>query len=64
MKLKQLLEQLNQLAKERPEALEMEVDYEDFEGDGGHSINSIYIYQATCKKGVILSHFGRPELVK
>lgn len=25
MKLKQLLEQLNQLAKERPEALEMEV---------------------------------------
>ena len=26
MKLKQLLEQLNQLAKERPEALEMEVE--------------------------------------
>lgn len=29
MKLKQLLEQLNQLAKERPEALEMEVIYAD-----------------------------------
>lgn len=29
MKLKQLLEQLNQLAKERPEALEMEVYCED-----------------------------------
>lgn len=28
MKLKQLLEQLNQLAKERPEALEMEVYHE------------------------------------
>tara|TARA_R110000868_G_scaffold32402_4_gene117886 strand:- start:3631 stop:3816 length:186 start_codon:yes stop_codon:yes gene_type:complete len=29
MKLKQLLEQLNQLAKEKPEALEMEVYYDD-----------------------------------
>ena len=28
MKLKQLLEQLNQLAKERPEALEMEISIE------------------------------------
>lgn len=27
MKLKQLLEQLNQLAKERPEALEMELEF-------------------------------------
>jgi hypothetical protein len=33
MKLKQLLEQLNQLSKERPEALEMEVVYDLF-GDG------------------------------
>jgi hypothetical protein len=29
MKLKNLLEQLNQLAQERPEALEMEVKYVD-----------------------------------
>lgn len=34
MKLKDLLEQLNQLAKERPEALEMEVVYSsDEEGN-------------------------------
>ena len=33
MKLKQLLEQLNQLAKERPEALEMEVIHHRFTGD-------------------------------
>lgn len=33
MKLKQLLEQLNQLAKERPEALEMEVLHTHFTGD-------------------------------
>lgn len=33
MKLAQLLEQLNQLAKERPEALEMEVFYSDYYGD-------------------------------
>lgn len=32
MKLKQLLEQLNQLAKERPEALEMEVEMETEQG--------------------------------
>lgn len=32
MKLKQLLEQLNQLAKERPEALEMEVWHHQFTG--------------------------------
>jgi hypothetical protein len=31
MKLKQFLEKLNQLAKEKPEALEMEVFYSDFE---------------------------------
>lgn len=40
MRLKQLLEQLNQLAKERPEALEMEsvVEY-----DGGFfAVNSIH----------------------
>lgn len=34
MKLKQLLEQLNQLAKERPEALEMEVKTNDYEFGG------------------------------
>ena len=35
MKLKQLLEQLNQLAKERPEALEMEVyRFDDENGYG------------------------------
>lgn len=41
MKLKQLLEQLNQLAKERPEALEMEsvVEYDD----GFFAINDINI---------------------
>lgn len=32
MKLKQLLDQLNQLAKERPEALEMEVIHQSFTG--------------------------------
>ncbi len=31
MKLKQLLEQLNQLAKERPEALEMEVKHKQYD---------------------------------
>ena len=31
MKLKQLLEQLNQLAKERPEALEMEVKRKQYD---------------------------------
>ena len=33
MKLKQLLEQLNQLAKERPEALEMAVEIETSKGN-------------------------------
>jgi hypothetical protein len=46
MKLKQLLEQLNQLAKERPEILEMEVFSSDFEY--GHvSIDVIVIIPAS-----------------
>lgn len=41
MKLKQLIEQLNQLAKERPEALEMEVCNSD--SYGWNNVNSIGI---------------------
>lgn len=42
MKLAQLLDQLNELAKERPEALEMEVVYSrDDEGNGFQLLGSI-----------------------
>lgn len=55
MKLAQLLEQLNQLAKERPEALEMEVTYTDYQADR-HSINSVYVDESV-PKNVDLSYF-------
>lgn len=43
MKLKQFLEQLNQLAKERPEALEMEVKLCDEIEDASINITAICI---------------------
>ena len=43
MKLKQLLEQLNQLAKERPEALEMEVYRFDDENGWHRKVEKIEI---------------------
>ena len=43
MKLKQLLEQLNQLAKERPEALEMEIYRFDDENGWHHKVEKIEI---------------------
>ena len=46
MRLKQLLEQLNQLAKERPEALEMEVFSSDYEY-GDVSIDVVEITPAS-----------------
>lgn len=46
MKLAQLLEQLNQLAKETPEALEMEVFYSDYE-HGDVSLDKIAITPAS-----------------
>lgn len=46
MKLAQLLEQLNQLAKERPEALEMEVYYSEC----NRTLDRYYINGASLQK--------------
>lgn len=52
MKLKQFLEQLNQLAKERPEALEMEIVYDLF-GDSVFQ-DSVGINGISLKEGKIM----------
>lgn len=52
MKLKQLLEQLNQLAKERPEALEMEVLISGCDGYNDHAI--IHAEVTNDQKQIIL----------
>lgn len=52
MRLKQLLEQLNQLAKETPEALEMDVVYDLF-GDGTFE-DSVAVKGISIKENKIL----------
>jgi len=52
MKLKQLLEQLNQLAKERPEALEMEILISGHDEYSDHAI--IYAEVTNDQKQIIL----------
>ena len=45
MKLKQLLEQLNQLAKERPEALEMAIEMET--SNGHDKVFGVRVFEMT-----------------
>ena len=55
MKLKQLLEQLNQLAKERPEALEMEVSIFDEKREEAPLVSVIDVENDLAGYAVIIS---------
>lgn len=58
MKLKQLLEQLNQLAKEKPEALEMEVYCYDKDYHEEFEVIFTDITDVIDEKGLVLIAFA------
>ena len=66
MRLKQLLEQLNQLAKEKPEALEMEVIINRY--DGVKTYSDFFSEQDLREQSLVMpypfKHTGKPPLEK
>jgi len=55
MKVKELIEQLNQLAKERPEALEMEVTLDQtIDHEGAADMSKITIEKGWAEREIII----------